>query len=539
MLARLALAAALFALAAPAAPTQPPKKKDKPAAKIDPAKVAAAEKALAAMKCVLTAERDRTKKTAGMTTQVTFPDTATDADFAKALPHLQILPALTAVDIGGTKITDEGAAQLAKLTKLDSLFLDGLPITTKTLEAIAGLPELRWLVLAERNGKGLAAGKEEIALLGKLTRLQHLTVAFAAGVKADDLEPFQSLSGLSDLTVFGGGSAGLEGLKHITSSRRLSQLSLGYGTSGTFTVGDEEAKVLGEATSLTTLYFPPGGTAKPLTDVGVKALSNLRGLTSLSLYGQKITLGKDTNFGQMTGLKTLSVYGAVGDEGLAEIGKLTELTTLTLSLFGTPSFTGTADLSKLKKLTYVTVSGAITDDGLKSIATLPAVQTLYLNSLTVSNDGLKVIPKMKTLTTLTLGGRGYAAAKAATKTPDATGITGDGLANLAGSGITMLTVNAEIDGSDLKALAGCKALTYLNVNTTATDDAAIKAVMAAKTLRQIHAVGTKVTKVGKAAVEKALPGSVVYIEYERPQAMPVGPVIRTPTVRTTGGNSRP
>jgi internalin A len=533
MIARIALAAGLFALAAAVAPAPSPAQQPKKGAlpktpappKIDPVKIAAAQKALTGVGCQLSPETDRKSPFFGQTKQVSFPQTTNDDDLGAAFPHLLVLPGLTALDLGNTRVTDAGTAHLAKLPKLEAVYLDGLKVTTKTLDVLAGLPDLHWLVLTGRGGfGGLQAGKAEIAALGRLPGLQHLEITLAPAVTAADLEPVNQLVGLRTLTVTGGGMVGPEGVRHLTSPRQLTSLSL-----GTIPVGDEEAKVIGEAAGLKTLFFSSSrqftGGGK-LTDVGVQSLTGLRALTSLNLSGDGVTLAEVTGFGEMKALTYLTLAGCpVADAGLQKALELPALTSLSLSNTKA-TFESVGGLKKLTKLSTLTVtSSPVSDEGLRNIATLPAVQYLSLSATAVTNAGLKHIQKLRTLANLTLSDGSYRSKAAAVG-----GFTGDGLKNLTGSNIRSLTVYAAIDGADLKGLAGCKNLTTLTITGTTTDDTALKGLTTVRTLREVWAVDTHATKVGKAAVERALPGSVVHLEYPKGVA---GPYVRTAGAKTT------
>src|SRR5262249_39565321 len=95
-----------------------------PAPKLNPAKIQAAEAALAKHGCQVERVTDPKSPLFKHVKLVNFPDKTTDADFTKLVPQLTALPALTVVDLGGTKITDKSGVELAKLPALEAIYLD-------------------------------------------------------------------------------------------------------------------------------------------------------------------------------------------------------------------------------------------------------------------------------------------------------------------------------------------------------------------------------------------------------------------------------
>ncbi|HEX4607386.1 MAG TPA: hypothetical protein VH092_04195, partial [Urbifossiella sp.] len=236
MFTRVVLLAGVFALAAAGVPAVGQMKKAAPP-KYNVQKAQAAQQALFNAGCRFGFEKDNKDVWFGHVRMVTFPANTADADFAKAVPHLANLPALTGLDLGNTKITDTGTARLAKLPKLEALYLDNLTVTAETFHTLAGLPALQWLVLHQHDHQFgtrrstadgappvlTRAGLEALgactalthlevnlppglglAPLGRLTELAHLSVSVPAATTDADLAPFAAATRLQELHLVGG-----------------------------------------------------------------------------------------------------------------------------------------------------------------------------------------------------------------------------------------------------------------------------------------------------------------------------------------------
>jgi Leucine-rich repeat (LRR) protein len=110
----------------------------------------------------------------------------------------------------------------------------------------------------------------------------------------------------------------------------------------------------------------------------------------------------------------------------------------------------------------------VTDAGLKELARLKSLQTLFLSETNVTDTGMKELAGLKSLQTLILDG---------TKVTDA----------------------------GLKELAGLKSLQGLNLTGTKVTDAGLKELAGLKSLQSLLLLDMKVTDAGVAELRKALP----------------------------------
>ncbi|QDU23132.1 leucine-rich repeat domain-containing protein [Urbifossiella limnaea] len=506
MLARVALLAGLFALAASAVPAAGQVKKA-PTPKYNVQKAQAAFYALQKTGCRFGMEKDNKDVWFGHVRLVTFPANTTDADLAKAVPHLANLPALTGLDIGSTKVTDAGTAHLTALPKLEALYLDNLEVTGETFGRLAELPELQYLVLHQhdewrRFGRwgGRAVVNQsprltaaDLKMLGACTGLTHLEIDLPAGSLAPlarltdlaylsahvpaaasdaDLAPFAGATRLQELHLFGGSGLTGAALAHFAGAANLEVITVGE-----VAVGDVGAKHLGGFTRLTKLdlgnypyYARPAYTAAyrwnsrgrfggaqargavvdrgKITDAGVKHLTNIVGLKELSLSGHPVTLAGVPEAASWVVMTHLDLdYTRVTDDGAAALARLPVLGEL--------------------KLTGSAVTGAGFAGG-----ALPKLQYLHLAGAPVTADGLGAIAK------------------------------------------------------------AAPALAFLDVNDTPADDSGLRPFARTPAIRDIHAVKSGVTAAGKGVVERGTPGSVVWLEYPEVKAAAAAAAAAEKAMRT-------
>lgn len=257
-----------------------------------------------------------------------------DNDLLKVLPKL---PLQGQLGLYSDKLTDAGIKSLAECPQLSSVSLDGKGLTNACLEHLTGLPNLRRVAL----GKNFTRGAFDI--LGRLKALTILDVS--------DLHP-----DLSDL-------------KKVPKLRTLSLSGEKY--------DDEAARAIADTfTSLEDAYLEDTS----ITNVGVKHLSRLKSLKTLTLDRSRVDDGVADSIRNMKQLTWLSVGDcAVGDDTLAAVSECPDMWYV-FFVNTKVSDKGLAHLAKLKKPVnlYLAHCKSVTDAGIESLARLPDSENLHL-----------------------------------------------------------------------------------------------------------------------------------------------------------------
>lgn len=150
-----------------------------------------------------------------------------------------------------------------------------------------------------------------------------------------------------------------------------------------------------------------------LGDAEYRAIGQLAGLKSLTLYGGKQTLN-DSTVGHLLGLKELESLSSEGaklsDPGLAKLAALTSLKSASFFhlSFRLEGFTGTgfAAWSALPKLEKLTVAGmSMGDEGFAAIARITTLRELSTWHTYQTEAGHAEIAKLPNLTVLKMGQR--------------------------------------------------------------------------------------------------------------------------------------
>ncbi len=366
---------ALSALAARSAPAQPPKG----APKLNLVKIQAAETALGKQGCQFDRVKDKDSPLFGHAKLVKFPAITTDADLNRLISSLAQLPALAAVDLGDTRITDKSGANLAKLPNLTALYLDNTGVGGETVKALAALDALEWLDLNYTRVKG-----NEIAPVAKLVRLRYL---FAAGLSVtdEDLAPLSSLVALRTLdlsnnAIDGGGLKQLHGAKDLTELRLDLQWpqTVAFRGQKKASTSDVTAKACAGFTNLESLTLTY---SEKVTDAGVSELTACTKLKALKLERTGVTFTEIKGLDKLVALERLKLgRNKIGDDGLKAISELRGLKELVL---------------------YET---RVTDDGLKHLKGLPDLEILNIASTGIKGKGFDALLGSRSLKNLTIGG---------------------------------------------------------------------------------------------------------------------------------------
>jgi hypothetical protein len=202
-----------------------------------------------------------------------------DADLA----HLQGIDTLKTLSLYfGTRISDEGLAQLAKLESLESLKLYGDRITDAGLEHLARLKNLK-----------------SLSLEAPLTRLRLPP----AGGFPRPPRPLRPAASITDA-----------GLAHLAPLIRLEVLEIRNGS-----FSDEGMVHLAKLTSLKQLQLM----RVTVSDAGVKHLESLQNLERFTLFGMTLSDEGLKSVGKMKKLQMLMISrGSITDAGLAHLAGL-------------------------------------------------------------------------------------------------------------------------------------------------------------------------------------------------------------------------
>ncbi|MDX2091486.1 MAG: hypothetical protein SFX73_26735 [Kofleriaceae bacterium] len=263
------------------------------------------------------------------------------------VPALRKLKKLRTFDVG-TNITDAMVKELATLTQLQRLALERREVTDAHLAQLTKLTELRSLSL---TGSTITdAGLVHLRAFPKLTSLRLGATISTGGPNAiatpvltsAGLEVVGSLSQLRALDLSGSNSGA--GIPHLAT---LTQLEAFRGPNNV----DED---------------------------GFAVVAKLTKLRALAHYGTSGVTDDSIGHVQKLPLELLDVkYTAVGDKGAAAIGALARL-----ELLGVPREIG--------------------DAGMKQLARLSKLRQIDLSDTRVTDDGMKLLPRMKALETVNI-----------------------------------------------------------------------------------------------------------------------------------------
>jgi Leucine-rich repeat (LRR) protein len=315
------------------------------------------------------------------------------------LVHLAVLPNIVALWLEGTQITDAGLQHLKPLTTLGDLFVKSTAVTEAGLQQLhADLPGCRILsdfgtfepandraaaewVLGRQGVVVLRNGDTEVEVrdVSELP-LECRVIKVALGAVTDaDLVNLQGLAGLQELTLQNCPQLTNSGLGHLRDLPRLRWLILGGSTSELRSqVTDDGMAALLEgfpALEYVSLHF------ELITDEGLRRLCSKPSLTILRLTGTSITDAGLRHLPNLPLLWNLTLPAQIGDEGLAHLQGTKSLTCL-----------------------YLAGCDRITGDGLRTLASLPALTEIMLNNTPLTDEDLMLLADSTTLRKLHLRG---------------------------------------------------------------------------------------------------------------------------------------
>jgi tRNA A-37 threonylcarbamoyl transferase component Bud32 len=225
----------------------------------------------------------------------------------------------------------------------------------------------------------------------------------------------------------------------------------------------------------------------------------------------------DDNLRYVAALRKLQVLDisakGVTDAGIPQIAGLTELTSLALGTGQVPDLTvGTAKITdkclptmaKLTSLKSLTIRGAITDDGLAALKTLTHLETLDLNSAAMTGEGLKHLKTATHLKSLTLGDNWTITDAALAQVKDFTELE------------TLDTQCSKITDAGLVHLKDMKSLQHLSLSRAAKiTEAGLDNLLGLTNLKTLDIYGVHVSADYRKKLGAALPKC--FIIYDHPE----------------------
>lgn len=220
-----------------------------------------------------------------------------------------------------SKFTDADLAEiLSEVSELRSLWISEAALTDVSLDRIARMPGLRELSLHE-----MRITDADLAHLGNLTSLELLDLGCIQPhdrISDAGLAHLAGLTGLKELRLQSAGISD-EGLAHLKTLTNLEKLELltcrrvrGPGlvylrdlpNLASLDLRGTQVDDAGQANLANMSQLRWLGASSLTTDVGVKHIATLSGLTGLDLSGTAITEASLDRIGSLAGLRTLHLY---------------------------------------------------------------------------------------------------------------------------------------------------------------------------------------------------------------------------------------
>jgi len=311
-----------------------------------------------------------------------------DKDIDKHLTHLSGMTELLELDLRNTAVSDAGLAHLAGLTKLRKLYLRSNPATNKITDA--GMVHLKNLRALEEIDLpwGDDITDTGFAFLADLDSLKKLN-ACSNGITDKSMATFAQMKSLEELDLMSRNltDAGMEKLAKCLHLRCLDLQRSPITDAGLAHLGELKTlrelwirktqvtgnglTVLKELPLLTRLYLH----YVYFGEVGTAHLADLKSLERLGIFWPETEITDDdlAYLSRITSLKYLDIHGRgfdgshplITDHGLAHLGNLKALETLT-----------------------ITSCPRVTDAGLKNLEELTSLKQLRLDKSRITNAGV-------------------------------------------------------------------------------------------------------------------------------------------------------
>jgi Leucine-rich repeat (LRR) protein len=275
------------------------------------------------------------------------------------LVHIAQMPRLEILCLHGMKnITDEGIANLTKMSSLRMLNIASSQVTDRGLEYLSQIKTLECLELPQ-DQKGIT--DKGLEYLSRLSNLKDLSISRVIFV-----DPKMNKEYYTD-----------KGLEYLSRCSELEELNIG-------SIG--------------------------VTDAGMEHIAKLTGLKSLGLFGcDNVT---DSGFAKLTALKSLESLTAFNDNvtitGLNRLGSLSSLKRL--HILDVRRSGAVLDLSGMTSLEYVIISflpksgDAFTDADLACFRKLTMLSHLQIGPQDFTNLGMSYLAGLTNMKILSIGG---------------------------------------------------------------------------------------------------------------------------------------
>ncbi|HEY1600649.1 MAG TPA: M56 family metallopeptidase [Pirellulales bacterium] len=419
---------------------------------------------------------------------------ATDERMAK----ITQLPKCRALMVTGCDLSADGCRRVAELAPdVTDLQIDGpfaspgdkpspKGVTDDGLRFIGQMHDLKSLVLMLSNVTD--AG---IAHLASLEKLKTFTVGECPGVHGAGLRKLKGLTKLRELTVrVSLDSAGLKGMSELTQLQSLQML-----------VNDAAPADLAPLVALVNLNsLSLWREVKQADDAAVgnaalKAAGAMPALQSLVVYGFGPTSEGLTSLATAARLQKLSLIPAeLSDQGIAALGRLSELRQLNVTARGEVTAAGLAQLAPLTKLTELEIDQAgVTDAGLRELARLKTLESITFVGSKITGAGLSGLTPLTALKSLALVDAPLDDAGLAT------------LVNLPAL-VSLNLGKTIISDAGLATLAKMAQLKALDLSETAVTPTGLASLRTLKNLRTLRVIGLKADRDAMSTLRKALPG---------------------------------
>ena len=325
-------------------------------------------------------------------------------DGLESLEGLQGATGLTSLEINGENYSFTDLSPLAPLTKLQKLRIQSYGNTSgvyvkdlSALSGMAGLQELQLYIDGVDSLKGLenltnlttcsisgTAGTLDLSVFLPMTKLTELTISNSNGgsTYVRDLTGLSNMTGLQSLQMPANGLESLKGLENLT---KLTTLRLN-GADATYT----DLSPLAGLVNLQELSLP----SRNYDDKSAVDLSGLSGLTKLQILEINGRVKSLEPLRSLTSLKNLRFYGDNNSDyagvSLEPLGNLTNLTELYInSNVPGNDITALGNLTQLRSLTLYIGSW---DNPVRDISALSNLTNLTSFRMNNSADNLDTSP---------------------------------------------------------------------------------------------------------------------------------------------------
>ncbi len=322
--------------------------------------------------------------------QLYAPDKTSDA----AMAEIAKMQSLKILDIGPSRMTDEGLRSLGELTSLEVLGLYGnAGVTDAGLKALTQLRSLRHVRLG-KDGPFTDRGMEYLAAMPALKVLWLDT----HNVTDEGLRQLSKSRSLERLNVHWLEKITGRGVAYLKDMPQFKGLDVGSAR-----LTDADLTHFGAMPNLDDLCLPWG-----FTDAGISHLANSKHLKRLwvnCVSGSPLTDKALAAISTLHELEDLSIAGTgFTDEGIELLLKLENLQALLLPWFGPDGLSNDnlnrlTALPKLRDLSFGSSGGKVTMSGLNALNKLEGLESLCPGDVVQDDGGLDIsgLKKLKSL----------------------------------------------------------------------------------------------------------------------------------------------